>query len=339
MFAVERPNDLLRNFYTLVQAHTTRTPGPSFIKLLKKAGIEEIDPPTKDELNTYMSTLKKPSIANIGKEIASEEIISNIMNVGTTAIAAFAGGGLLNNIRNAVTSSRQLQVSISIAVTGIVIDLARYATRENDETTLMFLSDSSWIAMVGTWIGYDLHTHIEERREERARAERAAELRRALGEEFAAQNAPLRRQIRIANQAVQLIREQQEIRNAALATQSGILDITTLPSSGELPMKLGEDVVDPITQQPFQEGDMVAVVKGNKQQPVLVNELQSWIAARHPRTPTHPTTNATIETLADVKIYSLRRKATGGKRKTKKQLKKFSKKQQNVRSLRKRARR
>ena len=328
MFVVETPKDLLRNFYILLQAHTTRRPGPSFIKLLKKAGIEEIDPPTQDEVNAYRARVKKPSIANIGKEIASEEIASNILNVGATAIAAFAGGGLLNNVYHAVRTSRQLQVSIVIAVTGVAIDIARYATRENDDVTLQFISDSSWAFMVGSWIAFDLFGAVRERRAE----ERAAQLRRELIVNLH-ENDPLGNLEQVLQNAQQAALAEQAV------AQPEMLDITTIDPSGYLSKELGEDIIDPITYIPFQEGDVVAVVKGNKQQPVLVNGLQSWIEAKYPLIATHPTTNETIETLADVKIYRLRRAVTGGKRKTKKQLKKFSKKEQNVRSLRKRSRR
>lgn len=332
MFAIKEPKDLLRFTYTFLQAHTTKTPGPSFTTLLEKAGIELVEPPTQQEINALIKTKQNKNKLSLSKNIkntaATEAISQGIETLLETAAAA--GGGLFNNIRSALSSDRQLQVSIVIAVTGIAVDIARYATRENDEQTLLFLGDSSWIGMVATWIGADLFRSVQGIQTERARAEREAELRRELAADL---GLPSRRRIVVGLTSLQ---------QANLQEEPQILNITSLPSSGNLPMVLKEDVIDPITQQPLAVDDVVAVVNGKTQQPVLRDSLQSWIAACHAqgRPLTHPTTRETI-TNENVTIYTVKavpsggkRSSHSGKRKTRK-LKKFSKKQQNVRSLRK----
>lgn len=339
MLAVEKPEDLLRLTYTLLQANTTKRPGPSLIGLLKKAGIELVEPPTQQEINALIKTkTNKPSLTNEIKTIAKNIAVETVLENAATVAAAAAGGGLINNIRSAISSDRQLQLSIAIAVTGIALDIARYATRENDEQTLLFLSDSSWIGMVGTWIGADLYRSVQAIQTERARAEREAELRRNI---FANDPLPRRRRIVVDFTTIQ---------QAALQEEPQMVNITTLPSLGDLPLVLKEDVIDPITQQPFAVGDVVAVVNGKTQQPVLRDSLQSWIAScfAQSRPLTHPTTRETI-TNENVTIYTVKAAPSGGKRsslsgkrsglsakrKTRK-LKKLSKKYQNVRSLRKR---
>ena len=100
--------------------------------------------------------------------------------------------------------------------------------------------------------------------------------------------------------------------------EAGLLDITKVPSSGT--MDIPRDTNDPVTFSEIQVGDKIAIVKGETRQPILVDSLQGWIAARiNARQPAeHPITKALISSVADVKVYTVGTLTGGRRRKTSK---------------------
>ena len=99
-----------------------------------------------------------------------------------------------------------------------------------------------------------------------------------------------------------------------------MIDVTQIPSSGEFPIRASDRKQDPVTFMEFETGNLIAIIGDDanaRQNPVLVDSLQAWIAARvaNGQPLTHPGGLGTRITANNVTVYTVRITQDGGKRK------------------------
>jgi hypothetical protein len=388
---INTPKDLLQTFYYLVQAHTTLRPGPKFRAILKKAGIQEIDPPTKSELDAYFRELTAMQSRNNGPK-------NNFMKESRSMpIAVMTGGNFFRGVQNMIRNLRDPLVTSAIGVAASLLGaayLSRFAPRIGEGGVMdpdrVFVNNGVnglhiALAIVVTFGGPLMAVGAHQEREEPLENENAIpgplELQRRVAQLPLAPAARIpalqrqlddllddrreflegyqryvnrRRAVRIGVEAFQervnnipannprfilnqprdgiarfhpddlvAIDEQIQRIEEQIATLQGaqIFNITQIQSSGELAIRTSDMRVDPITLLQFQTGDRVAIIGNDvnaRRNPVLVDSLQAWIAARiaggHRDIP-NPAGFGPAVTRDNVTVYVVRITQDGGKRK------------------------
>jgi hypothetical protein len=392
---INTPKDLLQTYYYLVQAHTTLRPGPKFRAILKKAGIQEIDPPTKSELDAYFRELTAmQSRNNVPKNNFLKESRS-------MPIAVMAGGNFFRRIHNTIRNLRNPLVTSAIGVAMSLLGavyIGHFAPNIREgrlvDPDRAFMNDGTdgfnfALALVATVAGPLMIMGALGEREQGvennnadaipgplelqrrvaqlplAPAARIPALQRRLDDLFAErteflegfqryihrrnaqrrgveafeereENIPANNPRFILNQPRDGIRHfhpdhilaiDRQIANIELqirieqARLHGMIDVLQIPSSGEFPIRASDRKQDPVTFVDFQTGDRIAIIGDDanaRRNPVLVDSLQAWIAARiaggHRDIP-NPAGFGPAVTEDNVTVYTVRITQDGGRKK------------------------
>jgi hypothetical protein len=282
---METPADLFRNYYYILQAHTTLRPGPVFRQILQKHGIQEVDPPSKAMLDAQMREIQKLSQPSANK----------FMKKNTrTMIPVMSGGNWFTNVYNRISSMPSIQRNAIFMAVLSMSFLMIHLLKSDDPESIAFIEDAQerlkmtialpLLLLAGAYIYWGDRTlqnlRRSEYRERRRRLEDAVE--GDIGNEI----------------------------------PPDVMNITEIPVTGDLELKASDKKQDPFTLEEFQDGDKVAVIKGNKQAPLLVNALQAWILARagESKPPIHPSTREEFGK-QDVTVYTVKLVQGGGNRK------------------------
>jgi hypothetical protein len=300
---METPNDLVRNYYYLTQAHTTQRPGPVLSAILKKHGIAQIDPPSAQILEERFQKLIE-SQSNVPKSTNQKKI----KNTVAPMVAVTTGGNWYQSIYDYVDRLRGTglttvllgTISFSLVVAGQSTTVRYVETnqpfgpvppflyyREREET---YIYDSTQRLLLGALAGAN-----------------------AVGAIYSAYTE-------FIQPSAQNLLERLEVARLRLFTASPIINVSEIASSGNLLLKKSDEPVDIISQVDLKEGDTVAVIHDNKAALYLVDGLQAWIAAKYDKNPAEqPTDPATRKPFGkvDIKIYTVKLTTEGGKHKQK----------------------
>ncbi len=282
--------NLLELYYYIIQAHTTLRPGPTIRSLLEKAGIQELEPPSKAVLDkrlqdVYAQEYTPPSAPLYEKT--------------PTPVLVQSGGAWYDAVYTAVDRFRNRnRNALTLFVTSMTLPLLFYtviATRNREGQRNpeleegLFLLEGMIMSLSAGGVAIATISGI------------VIDILEGDGDRF-------------LRQAQQISAEDLDDPN-----RFSLLDI---PSSGKLQMKrknnAGEAIIDPVTFMEFQTGNKVAVIKNNRKAIILVDSLQAWIANPiREGPPKHPLTNEPFGK-QDVKVYTLELRDTnvssGGKR-------------------------
>jgi hypothetical protein len=276
---IHTPKDLLRMYYYIIQAHTTLRPGPKFRAILNKAGIQEIDPPTKSELDAYFREVAaKKSRTNVPKKNFLKESRS-------MPIAVMTGGNFFRRIYNMILRlNRDDIVVLSVIVSFLSAVFFNYLPRFH---MLPRLGEGGVVNPDARFLHGGLNN-----------------LDAVTALLFGG-----------------LLMFGADIRSRQLAITNSEIDLANIPNSGEFPMRASEEKEDPITFVPFETGNQIAIIghdENARKNPVLVDSLQAWIAARRAgrqENIPHPAGLGTFVTQDNITIYTVRITQDGGRKK------------------------
>lgn len=336
------PSDLIGWYYNLLQKFTTSRPGPTFNLILERAGVEQVEPPSKNSVNALLKNEK--SVMKLLENVSSNS--SNIVQRGGANAKRLAqwiaciflltlGYFLTEKVKNAVGMTHQVrEVPLSTA------DFQQY---EQWQQALPLLSRSGEF-------GDPMVSIVESR----ASTEISKFVKLFLGLASLAfftdvysglfgdgdnggygngdysgggsnmmipKDVDMGNILQTANKYLETIVS--EIDGAGDPTRFSILDI---PSSGTLNLKQtnnnGKVLIDPILFRNLETGDKVAVINNKIDKPILLLSLQAWIYfPLREGVPTNPITNEEFKK-EDIKVYTLNLTGTnltvGGRKKNRK---------------------
>jgi hypothetical protein len=287
-------SDLLREWWAIIRMYTQKPPGPVVRKMLNRAGISV--------------NAKKGNKALNLKSIDTRKVMPkiNIENMGPLSMAAPVAGGALRDyaakalvfglltfgILDSVLKANDIDSAQMIGDAVQNIAAPRNAGR-NLPPFHETLADRFYVVVpfVVGMVGLGVHAHYEGDEEGRREAEQQLEEARRQFEQRA----------EVAGELVHNLRE--------LPVEEEELVIESSANDPE---------VDPISFTEFSTGDIVAVIKDNKKQMLLVHGLEAWIngTPELQQNPRHPVTREPF-TIDDVKLYRLKvvPKQSGGKKK------------------------
>jgi hypothetical protein len=336
---MDTPKEFFRMYYYILQAHTPLRPGHGFKEILKRAGIQEVDPPSNTVILKYFQTLQGESTTPNQTTLLKTKMLP-LIKVQT-------GGAWYDSIYQTVGRYRN---TIEFAVISMTLAIGTSAALTTDEDT-SFLNTALTNVLLAAFVagGAFVGALENEERLEKKRRQRLIEELQELDEqrfriEIQREERRIERRLReqgrhdpdivydelnefmneVNRQMLNRVRRFQ-VEEAVSLDQPNRFSILDIPSSGELKIKgknnTGNPLVDPISYVDFESGNKVAVIKNNKKTFLLVDSLQAWIAnPSRNGPPKHPLTNEPF-TKADVEVYTLRLTETntsGGKRKGKK---------------------
>lgn len=276
-------SDLLREWWAIIRMYTNKPAGPVLQKMLARAGI------SSKSLNLKTTSLHKPMP------------IANVKNMSSLLVSAPAAGGAISRREIGLTAVAFLLFTLMIlqniyerndtisgqliwdALTNINTEPA--AVRRPIIVVLMERWRSTLLLITGMAAAIG------------ALAERNERLNRNRFEEARRQ---FEQRAEVAGELVHNLRE--------LPVEEEELVIESSANDPE---------VDPISFTEFSTGDIVAVIKDNKKQMLLVHGLEAWIngTPQLQQNPTHPVTREPF-TIEDIKLYRLKvvPKQSGGKK-------------------------
>ena len=294
---IHTPKDLLRMYYYIIQAHTTLRPGPKFRAILNKAGIQEIDPPTKSELDAYFREVAaKKSRTNVAKNNFLKESRS-------MPIAVMTGGNFFRRIYNMILRLKRddivvLSVIVSFLSAVFFNYVPRFLPRLGEGGLVDPVLNARYQGLIN--LGEDGLVDPD-----------ARFFHDGLN------NLDMVTALLFGG----LIMFAADVRSRQLAIMNTEIDLTSIPNSGEFPIRASEEKEDPITFVPFETGNRIAIIGNDenaRKNPVLVDSLQAWIAARRAgrqENIPHPAGLGTFVTQDNITIYTVRITQDGGRKK------------------------
>jgi hypothetical protein len=274
---INTPKDLLRMYYYIIQAHTTLRPGPKFRAILKKAGIQELDPPTKNVLMKRIEDMRSSELSRSN---------TTLYEKNRPFLLAQSGGSWYDTVYAAVDRFRlRNRNALHLFLTSMTIPLIFFLAikasnnqrgqRDQELREALVILEGMMLVLTGGVVTI----------------------------------VTLSGMFLDFLEGGGAIEQAQQIAAEELNDDPNRFSILDIPPSGKLQMKqrnnTGEAIIDPITFTEFQAGDKVAVIKENRKAIILVNSLQAWIAnPLREGPPKHPLTNEPF-TKANVKVYTI----------------------------------
>lgn len=310
---MENTSGLLRDVYTLLQSYTTKRPGRSLKAMLKRGGIEEIEPPTQDEIEARIGVVRP----NNTMYRADKQTLS--------LVEPMAGGALQDELQ-------KMKYSI-FAFMLVAILIAADGNLHGDTDTIGFLKEAFVnISITGLFSVLWAKTREVGREVQREKNREQLELHQRWVERYEREERA-RLELILDEEAVGWEAVRRKFHRDEPDNTKWIFELYNRPMMGELEIELeyqnGELStlkVDPISQATFEDGEIVAVLEGKTQQPYKLQGLEAWFAMRKANDLpfTHPSGRNVIGkqdvTLYKIKLGSV--KSEGGTRKTRRTKKK-----------------